>query len=142
MHGPARPPSTRSLHGSTVQVGFDPGLGSMFPLGYVPDDGGPPHEFADAVASVKKLLDAAVSKATESDPESATDPVRITQQTVEGHAAQVLLESVTGCDTLVGGSHGHGGFVGAMLGSVSHHVVSHLRCPVVVVPAPQRAAKG
>ena len=72
----------------------DPGLGSMFPLGYVPDDGGPPHEFADAVASVEKLLDAAVSKATESDPESATDPVRITQETVEGHAAQVLLESV------------------------------------------------
>jgi nucleotide-binding universal stress UspA family protein len=120
----------------------DPGLGSMFPLGYVPDDGGPPHEFADAVASVEKLLDAAVSKATESDPESATDPVRITQETVEGHAAQVLLESVTGCDTLVVGSHGHGGFVGAMLGSVSHHLVSHSRCPVVVVPAPQRAAKG
>ena len=40
----------------------DPGLGSMFPLGYVPDDGGPPHEFADAVASVKMLLDAAVSR--------------------------------------------------------------------------------
>ena len=111
-------------------------------MGYVPDDGGPPHEFADAVASVEKLLDAAVSKATESDPESATDPVRITQEAVEGHAAQVLLESVTGCDTLVVDSHGHGGFVGAMLGSVSHHVVSHSRCPVVVVPAPQRAAKG
>jgi len=75
--------------------GGDSGLGSMFPLGYVPDDSGPPHEFADAVASVEKLLDAAVSKATESDPESATDPVRITQETVEGHAAQVLLESVT-----------------------------------------------
>jgi nucleotide-binding universal stress UspA family protein len=43
---------------------------------------------------------------------------------------------------LVIGSHGHGGFIGAMLGSVSHHVVSHSRCPVVVVPAQQRAAKG
>lgn len=98
----------------------DPGQGSMFPL----------------------LLRAAISKATESDPDSATDPVRITQETVEGHAAQVLLESVSECDTLVVGSHGHGGFIGAMLGSVSHHVVSHSRCPVVVVPAPQRAAKG
>ena len=120
----------------------DPGLGSMFPLGYQPEGSVPEDEFATTTASVEKLLDAAVSKATESDPENATDPVRITQETVEGHAAQVLLESVTGCDTLVVGSHGHGGFVGAILGSVSHHVVSHSRCPVVVVPAPQRAAKG
>ncbi len=120
----------------------DPGLGSMFPLGYRPDEGVTANEFSDAAASVNELLAAAVSKATESDPESATDPVRITQETVEGHAAQVLLESVSGCDMMVVGSHGHGGFVGAMLGSVSHHVVSHSRCPVVVVPAPQRAAKG
>ena len=39
---------------------------------------------------------------------------------------------------LVVGSHGHGGFIGAMLGSVSQHVVSHSQCPVVVVPSPQR----
>jgi nucleotide-binding universal stress UspA family protein len=120
----------------------DPGLGSMFPLGYRPGAGVPPDEFTDAAASVKNLLGAAISKATESDPDSATDPVRITQETVEGHAAQVLLESVSECDMLVIGSHGHGGFIGAMLGSVSHHVVSHSRCPVVVVPAQQRAAKG
>jgi nucleotide-binding universal stress UspA family protein len=91
---------------------------------------------------VKTALAAAVSKAIESDPDSAADPVRITQEAVEGHAAQVLLENVSECDMLVVGSHGHGGFVGAILGSVSHHVVSHSRCPVVVVPAPQRAAKG
>lgn len=118
--------------------GGDSGLGSMFPLAYRPDV----PTFSDVAASVKELLDAAVSKATESDPDSATDPVPVTQETVEGHAAQVLLEIVRGCDLMVVGSHGHGGFVGAMLGSVSHHVVSHSRCPVVVVPAPQRAAKG
>ena len=120
----------------------DPGLGSMFPLGYRPDEGVPADEFGNAKASVKKLLDAAVSKATEADPDSATDPVRITQETVEGHAAHVLLLSVSGCDLMVVGSHGHGGFVGAMLGSISHHVVSHSPCPVVVVPGPQRTAKG
>jgi nucleotide-binding universal stress UspA family protein len=120
----------------------DPGLGSMFPLGYRPGGSVLSDEFADAAASVEKLLDAAVCTATESDPNSATDPVRITQEAVEGHAAQVLLESASGCDMLVVGSHGHGGFVGAVLGSVSHHVVSHSRCPVMVVPAPQRAAKG
>ncbi|MGH3969517.1 MAG: universal stress protein, partial [Mycobacterium sp.] len=120
----------------------DPGLGSMFPLGYRPGDGVPRDDFADAAASVKDLLAAAVSKATQSDPDTATDPVRITQETVEGHAAQVLLETVSASDLMVVGSHGHGGFIGAILGSISHHVVSHSRCPVVVVPAPQRAAKG
>ena len=53
-----------------------------------------------------------------------------------------LLDSVSGGDILVVGSHGHSGFVGAVLGSVSQHVVSHSRCPVVVIPAPQRAANG
>lgn len=120
----------------------DPGLGSMFPLGYRPDEGVPADEFTDAAAAVKTVLAAAVSKAIESDLASAADPVRITQELVEGHAAQVLLENVSERDMLVVGSHGHGGFVGAILGSVSHHVVSHSRCPVVVVPAPQRAAKG
>ncbi len=120
----------------------DPGLGSMFPLAYRPDEGVLADEFGDAEALVKKLLDAAIFKATESDPDSATDPVRITAETVEGHAAQVLLKSVSECDLMVVGSHGHGGFVGALLGSISHHVVSHARCPVVIVPAPQRAAKG
>ena len=120
----------------------DPGLGSMFPLGYQPEVDVPEDAFAHTAASVEALLDAAVSKAGETDPRSATDPVRITQEAVEGHAAQVLLDSVSAHDLLVVGSHGHGGFIGTLLGSVSQHVVSHSRCPVVVVPAPQRAAKG
>ena len=120
----------------------DPGMGSMFPLGYQPQDGAPQDDFANVAAAVKNLLDAAIRKAITSDPDSATDPVRITQEAVEGHAAQVLLDSVSADDLLVVGSHGHGGFVGAVLGSVSQHVVSHSRCPVVVIPAPQRASNG
>ncbi len=120
----------------------DPGLGSMFPLGYQPEGGVPADEFADTAASVEKLLDAAISKVTESDPDRASGPVSVTRETVQGHAAHVLLKSVGECDMMVVGSHGHGGFVGAMLGSISQHVVSHSRCPVVVVPAPQRAPNG
>jgi nucleotide-binding universal stress UspA family protein len=120
----------------------DPGMGSMFPLGYQPEDGVPQDEFAKAAAAVDNLLDAAIRKATTSDPDSATDPVPTTQETAEGHPAQVLLESVGENDIMVVGSRGHGGFVGAMLGSISQHVVSHSRCPVVVVPAPQRAPTG
>ncbi len=114
----------------------------MFPLGYQPQDGVPQDEFAKAATAVSDLLDAAIHRATASDPDSATDPVAMTQETVEGHPARVLLESVGEYDIMVVGSHGHGGFLGATLGSISQHVVSHSRCSVVVVPAPQRAPNG
>ena len=116
----------------------DPGLGSMLPLAYQPEIGAPEDEFADAANSVGKVLDAAISTAAESDPDRASGQVPLTREMLQGHAAHVLLESVSETDTLVVGSHGHGGFIGALLGSVSQHVVSHSRCPVVVVPAPQR----
>lgn len=119
----------------------DPGLGSMFPLGYQPQSGAPQDASAEAIAAVDDLLDAAIRRATASDPGAAADPVPMTRETVEGHPAQVLLESVGENDVLVVGSRGHGGFVGVMLGSISQHVVSHSLCPVVVVPSPRPAAK-
>ena len=40
----------------------------------------------------------------------------------------------TPADLLVVGSRGHGGFVGMLLGSVSHRLAAHAPCPVVIVP--------
>jgi nucleotide-binding universal stress UspA family protein len=51
----------------------------------------------------------------------------------EGNPAQVLLETAQGADLLVVGSRGHGGFTGALLGSVSQHCAHHAPCPVVIV---------
>jgi nucleotide-binding universal stress UspA family protein len=51
-----------------------------------------------------------------------------------GHAvAKVLIDVSDGADVLVVGSHGRGGFVGMLLGSVSQHVAAHAGGIVVVV---------
>jgi nucleotide-binding universal stress UspA family protein len=59
--------------------------------------------------------------------------VVVRQLTVEDNAAQALLDAADGADLLVVGSRGHGGFAGALLGSVSQHCVHHAPCPVVVI---------
>jgi nucleotide-binding universal stress UspA family protein len=50
------------------------------------------------------------------------------------HPAEALLEASEEADLLVVGSRGGGGFSKLRLGSVSHAVVLHAVCPVVVVP--------
>jgi nucleotide-binding universal stress UspA family protein len=63
--------------------------------------------------------------------------VGVRARVVEGNAAQVLLDASDDADLLVVGSRGHGGFTGALLGSVSQHVVHHAHCPVVVIRGEQ-----
>jgi nucleotide-binding universal stress UspA family protein len=70
--------------------------------------------------------------------------VMVVCEAVEGQPAVALVHAALGAELLVVGTHGHGGFLGALLGSVSHHVIAHATCPVVVVPDPshRRAAKA
>ncbi|MEV0189595.1 universal stress protein [Kitasatospora purpeofusca] len=78
--------------------------------------------------AAEKVLAQAVDEATGNDP-----PVVIRETAVLGNASEVLVGRSRGAELLVVGSRGHGGFAGALLGSVGQHCVQHARCPVVVV---------
>jgi nucleotide-binding universal stress UspA family protein len=54
----------------------------------------------------------------------------------DGSSAEVLLHAAEehGASFVVVGSRGVGGHPDLMLGSTSHQVISHCRCPAVVVP--------
>lgn len=54
-----------------------------------------------------------------------------------GGPASVLCEVAEGAELLVVGARGLGGFRGLLLGSVTHQVVTHSPCPVVVI-VPER----
>jgi nucleotide-binding universal stress UspA family protein len=93
---------------------------------------------ADFEAVARESLERAVADVTA----SYSGPVDIEQRTIEGGAAQVLLEEARrlGATMLVVGSRGHGGFAGLLLGSVSASLAHHTPCPLVIVPAEQAAA--
>jgi nucleotide-binding universal stress UspA family protein len=60
--------------------------------------------------------------------------VRILGQAAGGAAAEVLAEATRRAELLVIGSRGRAGIAESALGSVSHRVVAHAHCPVVIVP--------
>jgi nucleotide-binding universal stress UspA family protein len=85
-----------------------------------------------SVAQAERIVEDALARMG-----AEVDGVEIDSAAVEGPPAQALMESARGAEVLVVGSRGHGGFVGLLLGSVSHKVVHHPPCPVVIVPSPE-----
>ncbi len=94
-----------------MSVGLVPGLLESF------------REEADAI------VQSAIDRVKELQPSVPCEP-----RAVEGHAGSVLLDEARGATLLVVGSRGRGDFTGLLLGSVSHQVLHHAPCPVVVVP--------
>ena len=99
---------------------------------------------ADPSTATKIVLAAAVDAEVErlrAKSDEGCD-IPITCETLEGNPAETLVRAAEGASLLIVGTRGHGGFVGAMLGSVSHHVVTHAPCPVVVVTNPSRTRRA
>jgi nucleotide-binding universal stress UspA family protein len=67
-------------------------------------------------------------------------PDGVSAELRQGPASIVLIEAAKQADLLIVGSRGHGGLVGAILGSVSTAVVHHAPCPVLVVRHPHTPA--
>jgi nucleotide-binding universal stress UspA family protein len=59
--------------------------------------------------------------------------VDLVEKVVRGGPAPTLIAESAGATLLAVGSHGRNGFRGLVLGSVSHAVLHHARCPVAVV---------
>lgn len=60
--------------------------------------------------------------------------VKVIEQVEHGHPVDVLKAASTKADLLVVGSRGRGDLTGLLLGSVSHSLLHHAACPMVVVP--------
>jgi nucleotide-binding universal stress UspA family protein len=82
----------------------------------------------DLAGAAERSLAAAVADACTAHP-----GVAVHRRVLRGHPAAVLVDQARGADMLVVGSHGHGGFASALLGSVSQRCTQHATCPVVVV---------
>jgi nucleotide-binding universal stress UspA family protein len=94
----------------------------------------PAYVVADELAGTEaRLLADVLGTSTSRYPD-----VDLRQEAVNGDPVDALVTSSVGAVMVVVGSRGHGGFSSLLLGSVSHGVLHHARCPVVIVrrPAP------
>jgi nucleotide-binding universal stress UspA family protein len=98
-----------------------------------------PAELAGVMEAQERLREAARGRAEELVDELlgevGLNGVQVQATVVqERHPADVLVGLSSDADLLVVGSRGRGGFQGLVLGSVTHALVLHAACPVVVVP--------
>ncbi len=86
------------------------------------------HDVDQVEAEEARLLSEALAGCRERHPD-----VEVREELVHGPARAVLVERSAQAQVLVVGTRGRGGIRGLLLGSVSHAVLHHGECPVLVV---------
>ncbi|BBC30182.1 Universal stress protein/MT2061 [Streptomyces graminofaciens] len=97
----------------------------------------PAHETTDhplLAGEPARLHEQRAAEALEAALHDAPADVRLHRRTVEGHARNVLVDASRGADLLVVGAKRRQRSFGLQLGRVTHGVLHHSTCPVVVVP--------
>ena len=79
----------------------------------------------------RKTVSDAAARVRELEPSVACE-----ERIVEGHAGNALVDEAGSADLVVIGRRGHSAFTELLLGSISHQVADHAKCPVVIVPRP------
>jgi len=118
------------LRGATVRAVHAWTLPIAFGGPYMPPQ---PYDGPELRDHAQAALDAAVDEVA-----GKARPVAVEKVVEQGSAADVLVRAAEGADLLVVGSHGHGGFAGLLLGSVSQQCAQHAPCAVVIVRRPER----
>ncbi len=77
----------------------------------------------------RRIVGDAAARAKELEPTASLEG-----RVVEGYAGNVLIDEAQSADLVVIGRRGRGALAELLLGSVSHQVVDHAKCPVVIVP--------
>ncbi len=133
------PSSVTALRWAVRQAGLTGGtVDAVIAWHYPPSGGG--YGWAPAAVMDEANYDEIAAK-TLAEAVSEAGPlagVSIRQHVVADLPAPALLSAAAGADLLVVGCRGHGGFAGALLGSVSQHCVHHAPCPVVVIRGDER----
>lgn len=107
---------------------------SFVPPAPLAEPGMIPLPAADLTGQLEAQREAAVQEFASAIAEAIpAGSVEVEQRLVEEGAGDALVSAAEGADLLVVGSSGKSGLASVLLGSVSRHVVSHARCPVVVV---------
>jgi nucleotide-binding universal stress UspA family protein len=109
---------------TAVSTWHPPAMPMTPPYGSLPPEGYAGQPQRDALDLLEKFV---------ADLEVRDPAVDVSTSVEQGNPAEVLIERSKDADLLVVGSRGHGGFRGMLLGSVSHHLVAHAQCPIVVV---------
>ncbi|MDI1461153.1 universal stress protein [Catellatospora sp. KI3] len=119
-----------TAHVGGVQVGtIRPGAPGAEPIGtaILRQD----HATAAVAEKEGRSLAEALAAVRERHPD-----VAVREHLVRGRPARVLVELSEQAQLVVVGGRGCGGFTGLVMGSVSHQVLHHARCPVLLVPRP------